>query len=253
MRRGATIRKFNSKEVQAGRGLGAEFRIANNDEVFVDLAPFYYLYGYVNKAGEYPLLRPLTVQQAISVGGGVAVLGSEWRIRIKRKSGNGQTYEVPLRLTTRSRQAIRLSSASASSSHQTLLCVVLDWLERRRRVLSVSQILAILLRRAWIVVLSLLTTTIVAGAVLLFVPGRYDAVATASIDPGNVDPITDMTNGAGMIGLMQGNILALVASQRVATDVVRRLNLTENPRFSKISESRARLAARASMNGWPPV
>lgn len=98
VRRGATIRKFDSKEVQAGRGLGAEFRIANNDEVFVDLAPFYYLYGYVNKAGEYPLLRPLTVQQAISVGGGVAVLGSEWRIRIKRKSGNGQTYEVPASL-----------------------------------------------------------------------------------------------------------------------------------------------------------
>jgi polysaccharide biosynthesis/export protein len=98
VRRGATVRKFDSKEVQAGRGLGAEFRIANNDEVFVDLAPFYYLYGYVNKAGEYPLLRPLTVQQAISVGGGVAVLGSEWRIRIKRKSGNGQTYEVPASL-----------------------------------------------------------------------------------------------------------------------------------------------------------
>jgi polysaccharide biosynthesis/export protein len=98
VRRGGTIRKFDSRDVQAGRGLGAEFRIVNNDEVFVDLAPFYYLYGYVNKAGEYPLLRPLTVQQAISVAGGVAVLGSEWRIRIKRKSGNGQTYEVPASL-----------------------------------------------------------------------------------------------------------------------------------------------------------
>ena len=32
--------------------------------------------------------------------------------------------------------------------------------------MSVSQVLAILLRRAWIVVLALLTTTIVAGAVL---------------------------------------------------------------------------------------
>jgi len=98
VRRGATIRKFESKEVQAGRGPGADFRIANNDEVFVDLAPFYYLYGYVNKAGEYPLLRPLTVEQAISIGGGLALLGSEWRIRIKRMSGNGQTYEVPASL-----------------------------------------------------------------------------------------------------------------------------------------------------------
>ena len=98
VRRGGTVRKFESKEVQAGRGPGADFRIANNDEVFVDLAPFYYLYGYVNKTGEYPLLRPITVQQAISIGGGLALLGSEWRIKIKRQQGNGQTYEVPASL-----------------------------------------------------------------------------------------------------------------------------------------------------------
>jgi len=98
VRRGRTIRKFESKDVQAGRGPGANFRIANNDEVFVDLAPFYYLYGYVGKTGEFPLERPITVQQAIAIGGGLALLGSEWRIRIKRMSGNGQTYEVPASL-----------------------------------------------------------------------------------------------------------------------------------------------------------
>lgn len=97
-RAGGAIQKFDSKDVQAGRGPGASLRIANNDEVFVDLAPFYYIYGYVGKTGEYPLLRPITVQQAISIGGGLAVLGSEWRIKIKRKSGNGQTYEVPASL-----------------------------------------------------------------------------------------------------------------------------------------------------------
>ena len=95
--------------------------------------------------------------------------------------------------------------------------------------MSVSQILVILLRRAWIVMLALLTTVIVAGGVLLFVPGRYDAVASASIDPGNVDPISEMSSGLGTIGLMQGNILSLVTSQRVAVDVVKRLNLTDNP------------------------
>ena len=93
-----SVEKFDSKDVQAGRGPGADLRIANNDEVFVDLAPFYYLYGYVGHTGEFPLLRPITVQQAISIGGGLALLGSEWRIRIKRKSGDGQTYEVPASL-----------------------------------------------------------------------------------------------------------------------------------------------------------
>jgi len=94
---------------------------------------------------------------------------------------------------------------------------------------SVSQILVILLRRVWIVLLALLTTVIVAGGVLLFVPGRYDAVATASIDPGNTDPISEMSTGLGTMGLIQGNILSLITSQRVAVDVVKRLNLTENP------------------------
>jgi succinoglycan biosynthesis transport protein ExoP len=95
---------------------------------------------------------------------------------------------------------------------------------------SVSQILVILFRRAWIILLALLTTVIVAGGVLLFVPGRYDAMATASIDPGNIDPISEMSaGGLGSIGLMQGNILSLVSSERVAVDVVKRLNLTENP------------------------
>src|SRR5579872_2666199 len=35
VRRRGTIRKFDSKDVQAGHGPGADFRIANNDEVFV--------------------------------------------------------------------------------------------------------------------------------------------------------------------------------------------------------------------------
>ena len=78
--------------------LAATLRIANNDEIFVDLAPFYYLYGYVGSPTEYPLLRPLTVQQAIAIGGGLTPLGSHWRISIKRKSGKGQTYEVPASL-----------------------------------------------------------------------------------------------------------------------------------------------------------
>ena len=97
--------------------------------------------------------------------------------------------------------------------------------------MSVSQVLVILLRRGWIVALAFLTTTVVAGGVLLFVPSRYDAIATASIDPGNIDPISETSEVAGssMIMLMQGNMISLVTSDRVALDVVRRLNLTASP------------------------
>jgi polysaccharide export outer membrane protein len=95
VRRGATVRKFDSREVQAGHGPGANLQIANRDEIFVDLAPFFYLYGSVNLPGQFPLLRPITVQQALAIGGGLTPLGAQGRIRIKRKSGNGQTYEIP--------------------------------------------------------------------------------------------------------------------------------------------------------------
>lgn len=95
---GAIIKRFESKDVVNGRGPGARLQIQNNDEIYVDLVPFFYIYGYVNKTGEYPLIRPLTVQQAISIGGGLAQLGSDWRIRIKRRAANGQTEEVPASL-----------------------------------------------------------------------------------------------------------------------------------------------------------
>ena len=99
--------------------------------------------------------------------------------------------------------------------------------------MSVSQVLVILMRRGWIVVLTLLTAMITAGGVLLFVPGRYDAVATASIDPGSVDPVSETTTGIGSIMLMQGNIISLVTSERVALDVVKRLNMTANPQVQE--------------------
>ena len=47
--------------------------------------PVFFLYGFVNRPGAYPLTRTLTVQQALASGGGIAELGSEWRIDIKRK------------------------------------------------------------------------------------------------------------------------------------------------------------------------
>ena len=97
--------------------------------------------------------------------------------------------------------------------------------------MSVSQILAIFLRRSWIVVLTLLSTLTTVGVALQLVPGRYDAHATARIDPGNVDPVSRI--GTRTIDLMQGNILSLASSERVAMDVVKRLNLTNNPEIQQ--------------------
>ncbi len=95
---GKIVQHFNGPDILSGKVNGDRIVVQNNDEIFVEIAPFFYVYGYVGKTGEYPLVRPLSVQQAIAIAGGLAPLGSEWRMKIKRKSADGQTMEVPASL-----------------------------------------------------------------------------------------------------------------------------------------------------------
>jgi len=55
--------------------------------------------------------------------------------------------------------------------------------------------------------------------------------------------------GTSMIGLMQGNMLQLVTSQRVALDVVKRLNLTANP-ATQAAFRRSDSFGRESIDEW---
>ncbi len=64
---------------------------------------------------------------------------------------------------------------------------------------------------------------------LIFVPSRYDGVATASIDPSITDPISGTTTGGNSILILQGNLMALAQSNQVALAVVKRLNLDADP------------------------
>ena len=94
--------------------------------------------------------------------------------------------------------------------------------------MSPFQLLNILWRRAWIVALVFASTMLGAGVLLYVLPPRYDAQATATIDPSQLDPVTGQATGIAGIRVMQGNLVALAKSQRVAVDVVRRLSLTSN-------------------------
>jgi polysaccharide export outer membrane protein len=95
---GPIVKRYDGKDILTGKVNGEHILIENNDDIFVDLVPFYYVYGYVGKTGEYPLTRPITVQQAISIAGGLQPLGTDWRLKIKRRSADGQTEEVPASL-----------------------------------------------------------------------------------------------------------------------------------------------------------
>ena len=95
---GIITTRYDGRDLVEGKINDQGILIHNDDEVFVELTPFFYVYGYVGHAGEFPLLRPLTVQQALSVAGGLAPLGSESRMWFKRKAADGQTEETPASL-----------------------------------------------------------------------------------------------------------------------------------------------------------
>lgn len=92
-----------------------------------------------------------------------------------------------------------------------------------------KQVLIILRRRALTILLTLLGALVGAGLLLTLFPPRFDAQAVATVDPAQADPVTGTAAGIAGIRFLQGNMVALVKSQRVAADVVRRLGLASNP------------------------
>ena len=94
--KGFIVRRFDVKEIETGRA--GNLTLQNNDEVYVEQGAVYYLYGYVNRPGEYPMGRTVSVQQAISTAGGLAPLGSDWRIEIKRRLPDGTVSASPASL-----------------------------------------------------------------------------------------------------------------------------------------------------------
>ena len=115
--------------------------------------------------------------------------------------------------------------------------------------MSPSQVLLILWRRLWVVALTFASTLVGAGGVVMLVPPRYDAVATASIDPGAGDPITGQMVGGSLVNILQGNLTALARSQRVALDVVKRLNIAANPESVALYQASG-AAGRVEMDAW---
>jgi polysaccharide export outer membrane protein len=67
--------------------------LVTGDVVYVERAPRFYIYGEVQKPGAYRLESNMTVQQVLSLGGGLTARGTERGMRIKRRDGAGKVSE----------------------------------------------------------------------------------------------------------------------------------------------------------------
>jgi polysaccharide biosynthesis/export protein len=73
--------------------------IAAGDEVYVQRAPMFYIYGEAQKPGSYRIERNMTVMQALAQGGGPSVRGTQRNIKLLRHNSNGTTEELHPKMT----------------------------------------------------------------------------------------------------------------------------------------------------------
>lgn len=81
--------------------LGKDALVGNGDIVFVPQAPVFYIYGEVRNPGSYPLKDGMTVQQALSLGGGLTVRGTQNGITVDRTGPDGRMRHYRARMSSR--------------------------------------------------------------------------------------------------------------------------------------------------------
>jgi polysaccharide export outer membrane protein len=79
--------------------LSRNLALQNGDTIFVQRAPVFYIYGEVQRAGAYRLEPLMTVMQALSVGGGVTLRGTDRGLKIRRKTADGKFQAIDAHLT----------------------------------------------------------------------------------------------------------------------------------------------------------
>lgn len=72
--------------------------VEGGDILYVDRAPFLYVYGEVQRPGQYRLEQGMTILQALASAGGLTQRGTDRGLRVHRRDGNGAVQTVELDL-----------------------------------------------------------------------------------------------------------------------------------------------------------
>ncbi len=66
-----------------------DLTVANGDIIYVDRAPSAYIYGEVQRPGQFRLERGMTLMQALAQSGGLTARGTQRGIKVHRRDANG--------------------------------------------------------------------------------------------------------------------------------------------------------------------
>jgi len=68
--------------------------LRNGDVVYIDRAPTIYIYGEVQRPGQFRLERDMNVRQALAAGGGLTLRGTEKGLSLERRAEDGSASVV---------------------------------------------------------------------------------------------------------------------------------------------------------------
>ena len=63
--------------------------VRNGDVIYVPRAPLFYIYGEVQRSGQYRIERDMTIVQALATGGGLTIRGTTRGLKLTRRTGAG--------------------------------------------------------------------------------------------------------------------------------------------------------------------
>ena len=75
--------------------------LQGGDTIYVHRAPVFYIYGEAQRPGAFRIERDMTVMQALAIGGGPTVRGSEKRLRLLRNGADGSPQQIEPQLIDR--------------------------------------------------------------------------------------------------------------------------------------------------------
>ena len=94
MRSGKQFRRdVDIVKMSATGNTADDIELYGGDTVYVSRAPMFYIYGQVQKPGQYRLERGMTVIQALAEGGGLTGKGTQRGIVRHRRDANGKVKE----------------------------------------------------------------------------------------------------------------------------------------------------------------
>lgn len=94
-------REINIASIYLDNKIDEDIIMSGRDEIYVPLAPMFYIYGEVQRPGASVVLRDMTVIQGLAQGGGLTLRGTERNIQIHRTKSDGKVEKFHPEMTER--------------------------------------------------------------------------------------------------------------------------------------------------------